>query len=75
MVQTFGCCTWEELRQVDLWLFGCAGYFAYNLTGYGATTLPALTEALTIEKNTTLAEHEAHRLKQLIDKLAKHIEV
>lgn len=42
------------------------------ILGYGATTLPALTEALTIEKNTTL---EAKRLKTLLDKLAKEIEV
>jgi len=38
--------------------------------GYGATTLPGLTEALTIDKNLTLARYEAMRLKQLIDKLA-----
>ncbi|KAF8897847.1 hypothetical protein BD779DRAFT_1492680 [Infundibulicybe gibba] len=38
--------------------------------GYGATTLPGLTEALTIDQNSTLARYEAMRLKQLIDKLA-----
>ncbi|KAA1466608.1 Zn-dependent exopeptidase [Dentipellis sp. KUC8613] len=37
--------------------------------GYGATTLPALTEAITIEKNTTLAEYEAERLKGAIEKI------
>ncbi|CAL1701233.1 unnamed protein product [Somion occarium] len=41
--------------------------------GYGATTLPALTEALTIEHNTTLAKYEADRLQGLIDDLAKKI--
>ncbi|KAF9006517.1 Zn-dependent exopeptidase [Cyathus striatus] len=43
--------------------------------GYGATTLPALTEALTYDKNTTLAQQEADRLKTLIDRLAEHIKV
>ena len=42
--------------------------------GYGATTLPALTESFTIDHNTTLAKHEARRLKKLINKLAKKIE-
>ncbi|KAI0321954.1 Zn-dependent exopeptidase [Amylostereum chailletii] len=37
--------------------------------GYGATTLPALTEAITIEKNATLAEYEAKRLQGAIEKL------
>ncbi|KAI9056504.1 Zn-dependent exopeptidase [Trametes sanguinea] len=39
--------------------------------GYGATTLPAVTEALTIEKNVTLAEREALRLASLIDRLTQ----
>jgi N-acetylated-alpha-linked acidic dipeptidase len=38
--------------------------------GYGATTFPALTEAITIEKNVTLAKDEAGRLIDLIDRLA-----
>jgi N-acetylated-alpha-linked acidic dipeptidase len=38
-------------------------------TGYGATTLPALTESLTIEHNETLASHEAARLQALVDGL------
>jgi len=38
--------------------------------GYGATTLPALTESITIEKNATLAEYEAKRLEDAIAKLA-----
>ncbi|TCD69209.1 hypothetical protein EIP91_008312 [Steccherinum ochraceum] len=37
--------------------------------GNSATTFPALTEALTLEKNITLAHHEAHRLTELFDKL------
>ncbi|KAF9464473.1 Zn-dependent exopeptidase [Collybia nuda] len=41
--------------------------------GYGATTFPALTEALTIERNTTLADHEASRLTELLDKLTAHL--
>ncbi|OCH94344.1 Zn-dependent exopeptidase [Obba rivulosa] len=43
--------------------------------GYGATTLPALTEAITYEKNATLVQHETSRLTVLIDKLAKEIEL
>ncbi|EMD40935.1 hypothetical protein CERSUDRAFT_71180 [Gelatoporia subvermispora B] len=43
--------------------------------GYGATTLPALTEAITYEKNATLAQYETGRLQGLIDKLVKEIEV
>ncbi|KAI0677358.1 Zn-dependent exopeptidase [Trametes maxima] len=41
--------------------------------GYGATTLPAVTEALTIEKNVTLAEVEARRLAVLLGKLAESL--
>ncbi|EPQ59132.1 Zn-dependent exopeptidase [Gloeophyllum trabeum ATCC 11539] len=37
--------------------------------GYGATTLPALTESITIDNNSTLAKYEAMRLKELIDGL------
>ncbi|KAH9850769.1 Zn-dependent exopeptidase [Lenzites betulinus] len=38
--------------------------------GYGATTFPAVTEALTLEKNGTLAEKESQRLAALLDKLS-----
>ncbi|THH30685.1 hypothetical protein EUX98_g3498 [Antrodiella citrinella] len=41
--------------------------------GYGATTLPALTESFTIDHNTTQAKFEAGRLQGLIDKLAGDI--
>ena len=44
-------------------------------TGYGATTFPALTEAFTIEKNATMAQYEAKRLQELIEKLAHEIKV
>ncbi|KAF8915721.1 Zn-dependent exopeptidase [Mucidula mucida] len=43
--------------------------------GYGATTLPALTEAITIEGNVTLAQYEAGRLKALLDALAENLRV
>ena len=43
--------------------------------GYGATTLPAVTEALTIEGNATLAEEEASRVVALLDKLTETIKV
>lgn len=39
--------------------------------GYGATTLPALTESLTIDKNVTLAQYEADRLVELFNTLAR----
>lgn len=39
--------------------------------GYGATTFPALSEAITIEKNRAQAVHEAERLKVMIDALAE----
>lgn len=42
-------------------------------TGYGATTFPGLTEALTIDKNVTLANAEALRLAGLLNKLAHQI--
>ncbi|KAG5648992.1 hypothetical protein DXG03_000341 [Asterophora parasitica] len=42
--------------------------------GYGATTFPALTEALSIDQNATLAQHEADRLTELLEKLANVIE-
>ncbi|TFK88929.1 Zn-dependent exopeptidase [Polyporus arcularius HHB13444] len=43
--------------------------------GYGATTLPSVPEALTIEGNSTLAEKEASRVAALLDKLAETIKV
>ncbi|KAH9843828.1 Zn-dependent exopeptidase [Rhodofomes roseus] len=42
--------------------------------GYGATTLPALTEAITFENNTTLVKYEADRLEALFDQLAAEIQ-
>jgi N-acetylated-alpha-linked acidic dipeptidase len=38
--------------------------------GYGATTLPGMTEALQLDKNVTLAEYESERLTDLINKLS-----
>jgi len=43
------------------------------VSGYGATTFPALTEAITIEKNVTQIREEAGRLVALIDALAFNI--
>ncbi|KAI9447887.1 Zn-dependent exopeptidase [Lactarius indigo] len=37
--------------------------------GYGATTLPGLTEAITIEKNVTLANDEAVRLTEAVENI------
>ncbi|TFK71757.1 Zn-dependent exopeptidase [Pluteus cervinus] len=42
--------------------------------GYGATTLPGLTEALTYDNDVKLARHEAKRIKDLIDDLTDDIE-
>ncbi|TFK28865.1 Zn-dependent exopeptidase [Coprinopsis marcescibilis] len=41
--------------------------------GYGATTFPALTEAITLERNETLAKLEASRLRELLDGLTSVI--
>ncbi|TDL29247.1 Zn-dependent exopeptidase [Rickenella mellea] len=41
--------------------------------GYGATTFPGLTEALTYEKNVTLAQYEAGRLQKVIEQLAREL--
>lgn len=41
--------------------------------GYGATTLPGLTEAITLDKNVTYAQFEAGRLEALITSLAKSL--
>ncbi|EDR12349.1 uncharacterized protein LACBIDRAFT_245820, partial [Laccaria bicolor S238N-H82] len=45
--------------------------YTNSLQGYGATTLPALTESLTIDKNVTLAQYEADRLVELFNTLAR----
>jgi N-acetylated-alpha-linked acidic dipeptidase len=42
-------------------------------SGYGATTFPGITEALTMDKNATAATYEAGRLKVLIDDLVETI--
>ncbi|KAG1783082.1 hypothetical protein EV702DRAFT_1060137 [Suillus placidus] len=42
-------------------------------SGYGATTFPGITEALTMDKNATAAAYEAGRLKVLIDDLVETI--
>ncbi|KIY72270.1 Zn-dependent exopeptidase [Cylindrobasidium torrendii FP15055 ss-10] len=41
--------------------------------GYGATTLPALTEAITIEGNAEHAAYEAERLRGLVEALAERL--
>lgn len=53
----------------------CNSWYAVDwITGYGATTFPALTESFTIEKNATLARYEAERLKEVVDGLVKGLE-
>ncbi|KAN0097547.1 hypothetical protein V8E55_001993 [Tylopilus felleus] len=42
--------------------------------GYGATTFPALTEAILYEQNVTLVEYEVTRLTTLLIRLAQDIE-
>jgi N-acetylated-alpha-linked acidic dipeptidase len=46
-----------------------------SFSGYGATTFPGLTEAITFEKNSTLAQDEVARLRVLIDNIAKTIKL
>ncbi|KAK4687379.1 N-acetylated-alpha-linked acidic dipeptidase, partial [Tremellales sp. Uapishka_1] len=41
--------------------------------GYGATTFPALTEAITIEKSASLAQKEADELSEMLDHMAKRL--
>ncbi|OBZ76727.1 Glutamate carboxypeptidase 2 [Grifola frondosa] len=43
--------------------------------GYGATTLPSITEALTIDKNVTLAKLEAVRVTKLVENLSQVLAV
>uniref|UniRef100_A0A8H7Y1D9 Zn-dependent exopeptidase n=1 Tax=Psilocybe cubensis TaxID=181762 RepID=A0A8H7Y1D9_PSICU len=43
--------------------------------GYGATTFPGLTEAITFEKNATLAQSEADRLQELIDRIVDKVAI
>ena len=47
--------------------------FVDLVSGYGATTLPALTESITIDNNATQAEYEVKRLQALVDGIAKSI--
>jgi N-acetylated-alpha-linked acidic dipeptidase len=39
-------------------------------SGYGATTLPAITEAITYEQDVKLAQQEADKLAQLVHNMA-----
>ncbi|WVQ72430.1 hypothetical protein IAR50_001982 [Cryptococcus sp. DSM 104548] len=41
--------------------------------GYGATTFPALTEAITIDHSAELAQKEADELARIITNIAKHL--
>ncbi|KAJ6539630.1 hypothetical protein B0H19DRAFT_1179879 [Mycena capillaripes] len=43
--------------------------------GYGATPMPALAEAIQLEKNATLAQYEVKRLTDLLDALSDNIRV
>lgn len=45
----------------------------FTLLGYGATTLPGLSEAIEFEKNHTLASYEEDRLVYLLDILSDTI--
>ena len=75
MVQTSWGCPWKMARQV-LFILTCFCVGTYTrAVGYGATTFPALTEALTIENNSTLAAYEAKRLQELIDQLTTSLHI
>lgn len=54
-------------------LISVADVFADSVSGYGATTFPALTESITIENNATQAECEVKRLEALVDGIIKSI--
>jgi len=41
--------------------------------GYGATTLPAISEAITEDKNATFAQEQVDRLQHLLCKLNRHM--
>lgn len=43
------------------------------LLGYGATTLPGITEAITMDSDAIAAGREVERLKILIDNLTERI--
>ncbi|KAF9484743.1 Zn-dependent exopeptidase [Pholiota conissans] len=43
--------------------------------GYGATTFPGLSEAITFEKNVTIAQFEAGRLEKIIDRIVETIQL
>lgn len=63
------------------WLGRCPSHFLGILliaqlrvsAGTGATTLPALTEALTLHHNVPMAQYEARRLQDLIINLTESI--
>ena len=46
-----------------------------SVTGYGATTLPAVTESITLDGDVNAAELEAERVATLVDKLSEKLEV
>ena len=43
--------------------------------GYGATTLPAVTESITLDGDVNSAELEAERVAVLLDKLSENMKV
>lgn len=49
--------------------------FLFFSIGYGATTLPALTEAITIDKNLTAAVEESERLVKLLAGMVEALRV
>lgn len=67
--------TWElrlengSVRFCSEFMRGCQKMLRLA-SGYGATTLPALTEAITIENNVTLANYEIIRLTERVEKMA-----
>ena len=56
----------RTLFSVDVW----TSEMLRSTSGYGATTMPALTEAITIENNVTLAKYEVVRLTEAVEKMA-----
>ena len=62
-------CTWKELRY-DFWPSNSCQMID---VGYGATTLPAISEAISEDKSSKLAQKEIDRLEHLLNRLNKQM--
>jgi hypothetical protein len=72
-VSPFSALNGRPPNPVLVWRLLMTFFFFVGCAGYGATTLPALTESITIEKNATRAKYEVKRLVQALDGIAETI--